>query len=86
MQAQLERWASLHPTLARTGRMSEVPPSWLVPRIVATLGLTGLLWWGNSAIFWNQKVNPGGFRSFVATLPHPQKITLPVLLCTARHV
>ncbi|KAF5831620.1 hypothetical protein DUNSADRAFT_12811 [Dunaliella salina] len=54
-QAQLERWASLTPTTVRSGRMSEVPPSWLVPRVAAFLGLTGLLWWGNYAMFWNQK-------------------------------
>lgn len=56
MQAQLERWASLHPTLARTGKMSEVPGSYLLPRIAFTLGLTGVLWYSNYALFWNQKV------------------------------
>lgn len=68
MQAQLERWASLHPTLSRTGKMLEVPPSWIVPRVAAVLGLTGILWWGNSQVFWNQKVRALGLGTKVNSM------------------
>jgi hypothetical protein len=35
--------------------MMEVPASYLVPRVLAVLGLAGVLVWANSALLWNQK-------------------------------
>lgn len=43
------------PPLTTAGRLSEIPASYLVPRIIGVLGLTGVLWYSNSLLFWNQK-------------------------------
>lgn len=51
----MERWTSLHPTTARLGRFSEVPASYLLPRVAGVLALAGVLWYSNSALLWVQK-------------------------------
>lgn len=55
MQAQTERWASMHPTTPRTGRILEVSGAYLWPRVVALLGVAGAAWYVNREFFWTQK-------------------------------
>ncbi len=55
MQTQVDRWAALHPTALRTGHILEVPPSYLIPRIAAIMGLAAVAWWANPQLFWNKK-------------------------------
>ncbi|KAJ9517638.1 hypothetical protein QJQ45_025030 [Haematococcus lacustris] len=55
MQSQLERWAHMHPTAPRTGRIHEIPASYLLPRIALIMGLAGVCWWANPKLFWTKK-------------------------------
>ncbi len=55
MQSQVEIWATYIPSAQRTGKVFEVPASYLVPRIGAAFALAGALWFINPYLTWNKK-------------------------------
>lgn len=54
-QAQLDRWASLHPTCPRGGKVFEVPLTYILPRVGAVIAAAGALWYANQQLFWVEK-------------------------------
>jgi len=55
MNAQLERWAALHPSAPRSGKIFEIPGSYLLPRIAGILALSGLVWYTAPHFTWTKK-------------------------------
>lgn len=51
---QVLRWASEN-QCPRSGKIFEVPPSYLLSRVGLVMALAGGLWWANNTFMWRYK-------------------------------
>lgn len=54
-QAQVDRWATLNPTVRHSGKILEGFGSYVLPRLAGIMAVSGIVWYANRTVGWIDK-------------------------------